>query len=160
MVPEPSPREVVVLIGLPASGKSTFYQSRFASTHQHISKDHFPNAKRRDARQARLIDEALRDGRSIVVDNTSPSATDRSPIIAQAKQHGARVIGYYFATPLTDSIARNAAREGRARVPERGILSIAKRLEHPSLAEGFDALFAVRLIDGQFQIEPWKEQTP
>ncbi len=31
--------ECAILVGLPASGKTTFYQARLASTHLHISKD-------------------------------------------------------------------------------------------------------------------------
>ena len=44
--------ECVIFIGLPASGKTTFYQRRFAETHRHISKDHWPKAANKDARQA------------------------------------------------------------------------------------------------------------
>jgi predicted kinase len=31
--------ELVIFIGLQASGKSTFYHERFARTHVHVSKD-------------------------------------------------------------------------------------------------------------------------
>jgi len=46
----------VILAGLPAAGKTTFYRRRFAATHRHISKDLWPNAAGRDARQRRAID--------------------------------------------------------------------------------------------------------
>jgi len=151
--------EVVVLVGIPASGKSTFYRTRFAATHVHVSKDLFPNARRRDARQARLIEEALGAGRSLVVDNTSPTPAERAAIIAPARQHGARVVGYYFATPLADAMARNAGREGRARVPDAGVRAIAKRMSRPRLDEGFDEMYVVRLAANGFTIEPWKEET-
>lgn len=150
--------EVVVLVGIPASGKTTFYRERFAATHAHVSKDHFPNARRRDARQARLLDEALAAGRSVVVDNTSPAVEDRAPILDAARRHGARVVGYYFGTPLADAMARNAAREGRARVPDAGVRAIAKKMRRPRLDEGFDALYWVRLVGAGFTVEPWKEE--
>lgn len=36
--------ECVIFVGLQASGKAAFYRLRFASTHEHISKDNFPHA--------------------------------------------------------------------------------------------------------------------
>jgi len=43
--------ECVILIGLPAAGKSTLYRDRFATTHLHISKDLWPTAAERETRQ-------------------------------------------------------------------------------------------------------------
>ena len=148
--------EVVVLVGIPASGKSTFYRARFAATHVHVSKDLFPNARHRERRQAQLIDEALGAGRSLVVDNTSPTVADRAAVIEAARRHGARVVGYYFATPLADALVRNAARRGRARVPDVGVRAIAKRMCRPHPAEGYDELYVVRLAGPEFAIEPWR----
>ena len=37
--------ELVILVGLQASGKSTFFRERFAATHEHVSKDLFRNNK-------------------------------------------------------------------------------------------------------------------
>ena len=47
--------EIVILMGLPGAGKTTFYQSFFAASHAHISKDLWPNARERDQRQLRLL---------------------------------------------------------------------------------------------------------
>ncbi|WP_437903417.1 AAA family ATPase [Sorangium sp. So ce327] len=48
---------VILFVGLPASGKTTFFRTHFSGTHVHVSKDNFPNAKKRDVRQARLVTE-------------------------------------------------------------------------------------------------------
>ena len=74
--------ECVILIGLPASGKSTFFRERFAGTHDHISKDLLRNNRRPQRRQEQLIEESLASGRSVVVDNTNPSVAVRAPLIA------------------------------------------------------------------------------
>lgn len=148
--------ELVILIGLPASGKSTFCRERLVTTHAWVSKDHFPNAKNRERRQQRLIVEALAAGRSVAVDNTNPRAEDRAPLIALGRTHGARVVGYFFASRVEESQARNALREGRARVPDIAIFSIAGRLTRPSPDEGFDALHFVRLVPEGFQVEPFR----
>jgi predicted kinase len=145
--------ECVVLIGLPASGKSTFYRERLASTHVHISKDNFPNARNRSQHQRDLIERALAAGQSVAIDNTNPTIEDRAAIIAQARSHGAQIVGYYFDTATRDCVARNRGREGRARVPPVAIFTVAKRLQRPSLDEGFDRLHTVRVIEnGGFDV--------
>jgi len=37
--------ELIIFMGLQASGKSTFYRSRFAATHAYVSKDMLRNNK-------------------------------------------------------------------------------------------------------------------
>lgn len=152
--------EMIVFVGLQASGKSSFFQARFAGSHVQVSKDHFPNARDRDRRQTQLIEQAFSAGRSVVVDNTHPTLETRAPLIALARRHGARVIGYYFDSKLADCLARNRTRTGKARVPDVGLYSAAKRLQPPAKAEGFDALFRVRLAGaGEFEVSEWKEES-
>jgi predicted kinase len=145
--------EVVLLVGLPAAGKSTFYQQRFAASHAHISKDLWPKSADKAARQARELDAALAAGRSVVIDNTNPNAADRALVIATARQHGARVIGYYFAATPRECVGRNRRREGKARVPDVAIFTTAKRLVVPQRSEGFDELYRVRISgEGEFEV--------
>jgi predicted kinase len=135
--------DCVILIGLPASGKSTFYRERFAGTHDLVSKDAMRNNRQPQRRQERLIEAALAAGRSVVVDNTNPRAADRAPIVATARRFGADVAGYYFPTEAQMALRRNRARQGRDRVPDVAIFVAKKRLEPPTYAEGFDQLFTV-----------------
>ena len=136
-----------MLIGLPGAGKTTFFKSYFAATHRHVSKDLWPNAAARDSRQRTFLDEALGRGESAVVDNTNPRAADRAPLIAIARAHGARVVGYFFDVTTRQAVARNAARTEREKRPKAAIFTTAKRLEAPSFAEGFDQLFRVTIAD-------------
>jgi predicted kinase len=147
--------EVVILVGLQASGKTTFYHQMLAATHEHVTKDAFPNARRPQTRQMRMIEAALDAGRDVAVDNTNPSHEEWQPIIAAARAHGARVVGYWFPPDLAVSQVRNAVRTGKTRVPDVGLYATLKRLRRPGAADGFDALFAVR-ADGRggFDVRP------
>jgi predicted kinase len=135
--------ECVILIGLPGSGKSTFYRQRLAGTHDHVSKDALANSRHAGRREDVLIDEALAAQRSLVVDNTNPNAAVRAAIISAARRHGAEVVGYFFPADARDALRRNRLRSGRERVPDVAIFTTRKRLELPSYSEGFDRLFVV-----------------
>jgi predicted kinase len=151
--------ELAILIGLQASGKSAFYQQALSSTHVHVSKDNFPNARHRQRRQMRLVEEALAAGRNVAVDNTNPSPEEWRPLIEAARRHGARVVGYWFAPDVPGSLARNAARTGKARVPDVGIFATRKRLRRPRRSDGFDELYLVRFDGaGGFDVQPLDEE--
>jgi predicted kinase len=142
----PGRAECVIFVGVPAAGKTTFYRERLSVTHRHISKDLWPHARDRDARQRRLLAAALAAGESVVVDNTNPSRRERGPLIDIARTHGARTIAYFFDVSTRAAVARNAQRTGRDQVPKVAIFTVARRLEPPALDEGFDEI--VRLTIG------------
>jgi predicted kinase len=130
--------ELIVFVGLPGAGKTTYYRAHFAATHAHVSKDLMPNARRRDDRQQREIEASLAAGKSVVVDNTNPTPAIRAPLIAMGRRHGARIVAVYFEIDVRTAIMRNRQREGRERVPDVAIFATKKKLVPPSLAEGFD----------------------
>jgi predicted kinase len=135
--------DLVVLAGLQASGKSTFFTARFAETHAHVSRDRFPNARDKDARQRALVEAAARAGRPVVVDNTSVRRGERVALVALARSLGLRPVLYWFTPDVPASLARNAARTGRAQVPAVAIHATRKRLEPPDASEGFEAAYEV-----------------
>ena len=145
--------DLTILIGLQASGKSTFYRARFAATHVYVSKDLMGHNRHKARRQQELITAALAAGQSVVVDNTTPTVEERAPLIALGHAYGAPVIGYYFESGVGASLERNKGHEGAARVPDVAIFATVKRLQRPSYAEGFDRLYDVRIVgDGAFEV--------
>jgi predicted kinase len=144
--------ELVVFVGLQASGKSTFFRERLAETHQHVSKDLFPNNRNKNRRQEHLLRAALSAGRCVVVDNTNPMLEDRRVLIGLGGEYGARIVGYFFEASVSECIRRNEVREGKARVPNVAIYATAKKLVAPSIEEGFDELLRVRLNDSAFEV--------
>jgi predicted kinase len=144
--------ELIIFVGLQASGKSTFYRTYFAETHVLISKDCFRNHRRPSHRQDQLLQAALESGHSIVVDNTNPTVEERAALIQKGCWYGATIIGYFFCTQVQDCLTRNQQRLGKARVPEVAIYATRKKLVPPSYAEGFDQLFDVGVQSG-FEFE-------
>lgn len=149
--------EAVILVGIQASGKSTFYAQRFAGTHAHVSRDLLGTRNRERA----LVRACVEAGRPFVVDNTNVRAEERAVYVAAAKAAGYRVVGYFFRTETRAAIARNRLREGKGVVPIPAILGTYKRLEEPRMEEGFDELYTVTLAaSGEFVVEPFPALPP
>ena len=136
-------QELVVMVGLQGSGKSTWVAEHLAGTHVVVSKDHWPNARHREARQRRIVAGLLAEGTSVVVDNTDPSPAERAPLVELAVAAGVPARAVFVDTPLEICQERNAARTGRARVPEVGLFSTAARLVPPTTDEGFTSVDVV-----------------
>ncbi|WP_241838172.1 ATP-binding protein [Streptomyces sp. CB03234] len=140
---------MAVLIGLQASGKSTFYEQCLSDRCTLVSKDLFPRgARNKQQRQMRLVDEALSAGRSVAVDNTNPSPEEWGPLITLGHARDAAVTAFWFPPDVVGSLQRNAAREGRDRVPDVGVFATLERLRGPALSDGFDTVLEVR-FDGR-----------
>lgn len=145
---------LLLFIGIPASGKSTFYQRVLADRNlDYVSLD----ALRTRAREKAAFEAALAARRSVAVDNTNVTKALRTRYLAPAKAAGYRVVGLFFQSVVADCLARNEQREGKAKVKRLAVLGMSAQLELPSKDEGFDHLFFVRITDGLFEIEPWKE---
>jgi predicted kinase len=142
--------EAVILIGIQGSGKTTFYRERFSETHVRISLD---DARTRDRERA-LVRECLKDGRPFVVDNTNVLASERAIYTSAAKPAGFRVTAYHFRVPLRAAIARNNRRQAGEIIPVPALIATFKRLQPPTLDEGFDQIYTVELAaDSRFVVQ-------
>jgi len=149
--PKSSPR-LEIMIGIPASGKST-YCSGYYNYANVISLD---KVKTRGNEQL-LIDDALWQRANIVIDNTNVTREERARYIDIAKRHGYRVEGYFFQSILSDCIQRNEKRDQAARIPTKAIVAMSNQLELPSRNEGFDELYFMKIDNGYFNKTEWKE---
>ena len=147
--------EAVIFIGIQGTGKSSFYHERFFHTHVRINLDMLKTKNRFRL----LLTACLEGGQPFVLDNTNVTKEVRAEFIALAKAAGFRVVGYYFRSDLASALTRNSERVSAARIPDVGVLGTYKKLEIPQAAEGFDALYYVRIDpEGKFQIEEWVDE--
>jgi hypothetical protein len=93
------------------------------------------------------------------VDNTNPTVEERAKYIGPARATGFRVVGYYFQSEVGPCMRRNSARPPGAQVPTLAIAGTRKKLQPPAYAEGFDALYYVRIApEGGFVVEDWSDE--
>ncbi|WP_019143014.1 AAA family ATPase [Noviherbaspirillum massiliense] len=145
--------ELILFIGIQASGKTSFYLERFFQTHVRISMDLLRTRHREQA----FMETCLQTQQRFVVDNTNPTRAERLPYIERARQAKFRVIGYFFEPNPQASFERNQKRDTKHRVPPAGLFGTLKRLERPTMDEGFNALYQVRAEHGKFEILPLQE---
>lgn len=147
--------QVVIFIGVQATGKSTFFKERFADTHLRINLDMLKTRHREEI----LVNACLQAHQSFVVDNTDPRIEDRQRYIIPAKEAGFEVIGYYFESKIATILERNQHRLGKERIPEAGIRAAYNKLQIPTLDEGFDKLYYVKIDpQGSFEVVEWQDE--
>ena len=147
--------QAVIFIGAQASGKSTFFKERFFNTHVRINLDMLKTRPREKI----LLEACLQSKQSFVVDNTNPTPEDRQRYIAPAKAAGFEVIGYFFEAKIEALLQRNRRREGSQSIPAGGVWRTYSKLQTPTMAEGFDKLYSVKIgAQGQFEVEEWRDE--
>lgn len=122
---------VSMMIGLPASGKSTFAQYVLGNL-PIVSKDLCNGS---ESQEMKRLEDLLSKGEHIVVDDTNYDRKSRAKIIALCHKYHAEVKAIYITTDKQTCIERNRTREKK--IPEVAIHTIAKRFEKPKLEEGF-----------------------
>lgn len=145
---------VVLLIGLPGSGKSSYCQRHRLPT---LSSDGLRLAILDDAGEQRqpelvfgalryLLRARLRAGRpQTYLDATSLSRDERRPWLAIAADFSYPAGALFFDVPVEVCARRNRQRAlaGGLEVPEAALARMAAKLRPPTLAEGFAAMARV-----------------
>ena len=159
-----SPREprgyVVLAIGLPGSGKTTWFKRRSVTP---LSSDLLRSLLFDDITEQRyqgLVFSTLRSllrARLIAkmpwnyVDATNLSPHERKQWIRMAKSFGYEVHAVFFDVPLSVCLERNSQRDRQ--VTDEVMHKMAEKLRPPSFKEGFEKITVVR-VKGQPGTEP------
>jgi predicted kinase len=136
---------IVVLVGLPGSGKSSYLEQLGVTglssdairllladdeTDQRIHERVFQTMRY-------LLRQRLAIGRAVTyIDATNLRPEERRPYIGIGKSYGCEMEAVFFDVPLEVCQARNA---GRPRVvPDEAMVKMAAKLVPPTIEEGFD----------------------
>ena len=110
-------------------------------------------------REKRLLDVCIDTQMSFVIDNTNPTVADREKYIQALSGTDFTIIGFYFKSSISECIERNSKRMGNEKIPELGIRGTHKKLELPSMSEGFDKLWYTTVITGtDFRMDEWQSE--
>lgn len=149
--------KLLLLIGLPGSGKSTLVKQLIAECPQMqlISTDAIRGQLFGDEiiqgpwfliwqEVERRLQQAVSANKSAIFDATNARRRDRRELIVLARNLGfTQVVGIWLTTPVWLCLARNKRRPRR--VPEEVILRMHRQLRDapPSLEEGLDCLMKI-----------------
>ncbi|XP_075771999.1 bifunctional polynucleotide phosphatase/kinase isoform X2 [Pelodiscus sinensis] len=140
----PSP-ELVVAVGFPAAGKSTFLKQHLVPAgYVYANRDTLGSWQKCVA----LCAAALREGKSAAVDNTNPDPESRSRYIECAQAAGVPCRCFLFTATLEQAKHNNRFREVTAtgHVPDVVLNSYKNKFVEPSLSEGFAQILRVHFV--------------
>eukprot|EP00916_Digyalum_oweni_P019213 GHVL01031991.1.p1 GENE.GHVL01031991.1~~GHVL01031991.1.p1 ORF type:complete len:251 (-),score=60.40 GHVL01031991.1:32-784(-) len=153
-VEESSEQEMIIMIGAPGTGKTTFAKRKFPS-YEKINQD----TLKTKAKCIQICKEALAEGKSVVVDNQNKDMSNRLEFIKLAKEKGVSCRAIQMDLPKDMAFHLNAYRmlnplapTNKDKVPDLIIHSFYKNLHPPQLSEGFSSI--IKIKKENFEPEP------
>ncbi|KAF8344335.1 polynucleotide kinase 3 phosphatase-domain-containing protein [Cantharellus anzutake] len=150
------PAEIVLFVGYPASGKTSFYKDYFEPhEYVHVNQDTLGSKKKCLA----LVESSVKEGKSVVVDNTNRDVDTRKPYITLARKLKCSIRCLYFATPRETAIHNDVyraflatPREGEVHIPvldpspTLAFSSFQNNFEAPDVNEGFSEVKTINWV--------------
>ena len=121
------------MIGVALSGKTTYVKANF--DHEVIRLSYFDNNRKKELE---YIEDCLKEGKSVVVDDTNLTQNIRKQHIDLAKKYNAKIIGIFMNT--STGLLHQRRMKRNEQFPLVVINKQLKELETPTKDEGFDAL--------------------
>jgi len=156
-------QETILVMGFPASGKSSLSDEYIAKGYVHLNRDK-AGGRVRDLLPA--FEQALKDGKNCVLDNLFATIEGRKPFLEMAKRYGIPVTCLWMGTSIEDAQlnslnrmwerygtifmnadaikAHDAAKKDSNMFPPVVLFAFKKRLEKPTTDEGFAKVVKVK----------------
>nr|CAB3264977.1 bifunctional polynucleotide phosphatase/kinase [Phallusia mammillata] len=140
-------QEVIVMVGYPASGKSSFVKNNILPKgYVHVNRDTMKTWQKCVA----ACKQALASGKSVVVDNTNADMASRKRYVDCAKAQGCQCRCFVSTVTIEHAFHNNRFRELSGSehdiVPAMIIYSFRKNYVEPSKAEGFDSIVKFNFV--------------
>ncbi len=125
-------REIILMVGMQGSGKSTFVKNKFSSKYTVISGDVYKTAER-------MLKEADKHSTSIIFDATHGTKEKRKRFVDYAKEKGLPLRCIWMSTNIDTCIEQNKQREAETgtHVPKIALYKYRKDFQEPEESEGF-----------------------
>lgn len=147
--------EVIFLIGIPTSGKSTFSNNPKYKDYVRVSSDDILQEIAKERQQTyntifkanirfaqiammKVLKKAVENDKSVIWDQTNLTKKQRREKIKQIPSHYKKT-AVYFVIPLETALERNTKRPGKV-IPPEVLERMIKEYELPTLDEGFDKI--------------------
>ncbi|KAM4741960.1 bifunctional polynucleotide phosphatase/kinase [Anableps anableps] len=141
--------EVIVAVGYPAAGKSTFFHTHIIPKgYAYVNRDTLGSWQN----CVSACERALREGHSVAVDNTNPDPESRKRYVDVAKAAGVSCRCFFFTATLEQAKHNNRFREmapsdsKHAKVNDMVFHSYKKHFVAPDLAEGFSEILQIHFV--------------
>ncbi|CAB1348714.1 unnamed protein product [Coregonus sp. 'balchen'] len=142
-------QEVIIAVGFPASGKSTFFHTHIVPKgYVYVNRDTLGSWQS----CVSACERALKEGRSVVVDNTNPDPESRKRYIDVSQSLGVSCRCFNFSASLEQAKHNNRFREmapsttKHLKVNDMIFHSYKKKFVVPSLSEGFSEILQVHFV--------------
>ncbi|KAK2846924.1 hypothetical protein Q5P01_009923 [Channa striata] len=144
-----SKTEVIVAVGFPASGKSTFFHTHIIPKgYVYVNRDTLGSWQNCVA----ACERALKEGHSVAVDNTNPDPESRKRYVDVAKAAGVPCRCFHFSASLEQAKHNNRFREmapshsKHLKVNDMVFHSYKKHFVAPALSEGFSDILQIHFV--------------
>jgi predicted kinase len=129
--------EIIVMCGLPGSGKSTYMKEHLEDTHVRINLDMLKTRRKEKI----LLTTCVASGIKCVIDNTNVTRAERENYIDIAKLNKIPIKCVYIQKDVKTCISQNKLRP--VHVPDIAIYTKNKKFEMPDISEGFDEVIVI-----------------
>ena len=154
-------KEVIILIGSPGCGKSTFCENILVPKgYVRINQDTLKTKQK----VIKFLAQSIAEGKKIVIDSTNPQKINRNEYIKICKENNYPVRAFVFNVPKELAMHLNnlrAINKNRKHLSDHvnviPIHAFYKNFQQPELSEGFKEIVQVNFVPGPFENEEDKK---